>query len=78
MHDHCVTSGVEHYVRDLGDELWRLMAEAAAAADDFDRGRLTGLYEAVSLMINQAAAFGLSASDVGLADRAPAQWLGSG
>jgi hypothetical protein len=78
VHDDGVTSTAEHYLRDLGDELWRLMAEAATRPpDDFERGRLTGLYEAVSLMLDQAVAFGLSPAEVGLADRDPARWLGS-
>jgi hypothetical protein len=58
------------YLRDLGHLLWG-MAEAARvnAADDYDRGRAFGLYEAVSLVEQQAASFGLSSDDVGLGGR---------
>lgn len=71
-----MTNTADLYLRDLGDEMWRLMASAGTPADDWDRGRLTGLYEAVSLMLSQAAAFGLSDADLGLAGRDPARWLG--
>lgn len=58
------------YLRDLGRLLYDL-AEAAStdACDDHGRGRALGLYEAVSLVEQQATAFGLSPDDVGLAGR---------
>lgn len=59
------------YVRDLGGLLWSEAKKAKRiAADDFERGRAFGLYEAVSLMEQQAASFGLSPADVGLEGRA--------
>ena len=66
-------AGAANYVRDLG----RLLAEQgreakerrdAAGEDDkaFERGRLTAYYEVVSLMQQQAGAFGYEDADVGL------------
>jgi hypothetical protein len=58
------------YLRDLGDLLWNMAEEARAdAADDYERGRAFGLYEAVSLVEQQAASFGLSSDKVGLGGR---------
>jgi hypothetical protein len=60
----------DSFLRDLGDLLWG-MAEAArtGADDEYQRGRAFGLYEAVSLVEQQAAAFGLSSEAVGLGER---------
>ena len=59
-----------HYLRDLGQELVDLARAAAAEAckeyDAFAVGRAFGLYEIVSLMQQQALAFGLPLSDVAL------------
>lgn len=58
------------YLRDLGDLLWNMAEEARAdSADDYERGRAFGLYEAVSLVEQQAASFGLSSDEVGLGGR---------
>jgi hypothetical protein len=38
---------------------------AGGTGDAFDRGRSMGLYEAVSLVVQQAAAFGLDRGAVG-------------
>lgn len=66
-----MTDSSDAYLRDLGDLLWALAdrARQSAGADDHARGRALGLYEAVSLMEQQAAAFGLSAAEVGLEGR---------
>lgn len=58
------------YLRDLGGLLWQMAEQARhAGADDYERGRAFGLYEAVALMEQQASAFGMSSEDVGLAGR---------
>jgi len=41
-------------------------ADADRTGDAFDRGRSVGLYEAVSLIVQQADAFGLDRGDIGL------------
>lgn len=66
-----MTDSVAHYVHDLGELLWELADDArqAAAEDPYDRGRAFGLYEAVSLMQQQAVAFGLPPEAVGLMGR---------
>ncbi|WP_183094954.1 hypothetical protein [Nocardioides stalactiti] len=60
-----------HYLRDLAPLLLELAQTAQHQADrsddDFDRGRVMGLYEAISLLIQQADAFGMSSREVGLA-----------
>ena len=59
-----------NYLSDLGPLLMDLARTARADADrtgdPFDRGRSMGLYEAVSLVVQQADAFGLDRGDVGL------------
>jgi hypothetical protein len=64
-----------NYVRDLGFELKALAQDAKEAKESsveqgdrlYQTGHLMGLHEAVSLMLQQAKAFGISAEDVGLA-----------
>lgn len=59
------------YLRDLGPLLVELALsakhEAARTGSAYERGRQMGLCEAVSLMVQQAVAFGLSRDEVGLA-----------
>ena len=66
-----MTDASAAHLRDLGGLLWALADEAQqdAATDDYARGRAFGLYEAVSLLEQQAVAFGLSARAVGLEGR---------
>jgi hypothetical protein len=45
--------------------------DAALSGDAFQRGRQMGLYEAVSLLAQQADAFGMSRDEVGLGDVDP-------
>lgn len=75
-----MTDAAANYVRDLGDLLWQLASEARtrAAVDDHARGRAFGLYQAVSLMEQQALAFGLPREAVGLANRQADTLLGHG
>jgi hypothetical protein len=66
-----VTDGsASNYLRDLGPLLMDLARTARADADRtgdaFDRGRSMDLYEAVSLVVQQADAFGFDRGDVGL------------
>lgn len=59
-----------NYVYDLGQELLALARKACVDAainhDPFAKGRQTGLYEALSLMREQAVAFGLGDEAIGL------------
>jgi hypothetical protein len=63
----------ENYLRDLGRLLRENAAEAktrlrssSAAERDFESGRLLGYVEAVSLMQQQAAAFGIELHELSL------------
>jgi hypothetical protein len=64
-------SPASNYLRDLGplmlDVARAAKAEADRTADAFERGRQMGLYEAVSLLVQQSDAFGLDRDEVGLA-----------
>jgi hypothetical protein len=68
------TDPASSYVRDLGRQLSELALDAKqkrdVASDDpgrmFATGRLMGLHEAISLMQEQAVAFGMPLGDVGL------------
>ena len=46
-------------------------ARIAAANSDYDKGRQYALYEIISLMIQQADAFGIDKATLGLADVDP-------
>jgi hypothetical protein len=63
------------YLRDLGQLVMELARDAKAEADRtgdaFQRGRSHGLYEVVSLMVQQAEAFDLDRCQVGLAGIEP-------
>lgn len=73
-----MSRSVEPYLRDLGALLKEKALEArrerdGASAEDrpYALGRLTAFHEVVSLMQQQAEAFGLDLEDVGLADVVP-------
>lgn len=58
------------YLRDFGREVMSLARREVAAndaADGFAARRRLAYYEVVSLMIDQAQVFGISADDIGLA-----------
>jgi hypothetical protein len=60
-----------NYLADLGALLLELAANARVAANepdagDYERGRLFAYYEVISLLLNQARAFQVSAADLGL------------
>jgi hypothetical protein len=58
-----------NYLRDLGQLIREQGIEAkgaAAAGDAFERGRLSGFHEVLSLMEQQATAFDLPLADLGL------------
>jgi hypothetical protein len=66
-----VTGDVRLMLADVVAELVSMAAaakeEAAAmTGDDFAKGRLFALYEAISLIAQQADAFGIDRADVGL------------
>jgi hypothetical protein len=65
----------DHFLRDLGPLMMDMARSAKADADStddpFQRGRLMGLYEAVSLLVQQADAFGMDRDQVGLAGSEP-------
>ena len=50
-------------------------AEVAQGGDEYARGRLMGLYEAVSLLVQQAGVFGIDLEEVGLAGVDPDRYL---
>jgi len=58
------------FLHDLGQELAllaeRIEGESEASADQFQRGRRFGVYEVLSIMKQQAEAFGLSEAQIGL------------
>jgi hypothetical protein len=60
----------ESYLADLGAEILALaresQREATAESDGFEKGRRMAFYEVLSLMKQQAAAFGLPEEAVGL------------
>ena len=62
----------ESYLRDLGPLLAHLAktarTEGGGSSDAFTRGRMTGLYEAMRLVLRQADIFGLHRRDLGLSD----------
>lgn len=68
-----------NYLRDLGDLVKRSALHARAQRDSsstevdraFESGRLTAYYEMVSLMQQQAIAFGIELGDVALDDIDP-------
>jgi hypothetical protein len=68
-----------NYLRDLGDLLKRSALDARARQADssaetdraFERGRLTAYYEVVSLMQQQAIAFGIGLDELALDDIDP-------
>lgn len=64
-----------NYLRDLSPLLLELARDAKEAIEgegnNFQVGRRHGLYEAVSLLIQQAEAFGMSRDEVGLAGVEP-------
>jgi hypothetical protein len=69
--DGVTNSSASHYLRDLAPLMLgraqEAKAEAERTADPFQRGRSMGLYEAVSLLVQQLDAFGLDRESVGLA-----------
>ncbi len=68
-----------NYLRDLGDLVKRSALEARAKRDEmasgvdqaFESGRLTAYYEVVSLMQQQAVAFGIGLDQLHLDDIDP-------
>lgn len=59
---------VSNFLSDLGAAVLDLAVEARneEVIDEFERGRCTALYEVLSLMKNQAIAFGLDESAIGI------------
>ena len=45
--------------------------DADRTGDEYERGRQMGLYEAVSLLVQQADAFGMNRDEIGLAGVEP-------
>jgi hypothetical protein len=74
-----MTSPTEHYLRDLGalikeEALAAKRSKDAASGSDaygYELGRLAAWHEVVSLMQQQAVAFGLETADVSLDDISP-------
>lgn len=63
-----MATATENYLVDLGKEVLALAQEAQpdGSDDGFQKGRRTALYEVLSLMRQQAQAFGLDDEAVGL------------
>lgn len=59
----------------LLQELARQARGVDAKPSDFDAGRGFGLYEALSLIKDQLASFGMSPSDIGIESLDPEQYL---
>lgn len=74
-----INDSTANYLRDLGDLVKRSALEARARHEDlsdganrvFESGRLTAYYEVVSLMQQQAVAFGISLDELSLDDIDP-------
>ncbi|KYG80742.1 hypothetical protein [Roseivirga echinicomitans] len=59
---------MENYLEDLINQLVEEAYEIKANSnDEFEKGKLFGYYQAISLILNQAEAFGLI-------DRLPLKW----
>jgi hypothetical protein len=61
--------------RELLDKAKAAKAEAARTSLDYDKGRHFALYEVISLLIQQAEAFGVEPASIGLAGVDPEQDL---
>jgi hypothetical protein len=57
--------------RELLDKAKAARADAIRSASDYDKGRQFAFYEAVSLLLQQAGAFGVDRAGIGLADIDP-------
>jgi len=53
--------------RELLDKAKTVKAEAARSGSDYDKGRHFALYEVISLLVQQAEAFGVDRASIGLA-----------
>ncbi len=62
----------KNYLLDLGREIILLANKSNSSVDkngiDYELGRSYAYYEILSLMKNQAAAFGLNNNDIGIGD----------
>jgi hypothetical protein len=67
-----------HYLVDLGQHLReageQTKRDLTSAPTEFQRGRMMAYYEVLSLMYEQAKAFGLPLSDVSLEGLDPDRW----
>jgi hypothetical protein len=58
---------ISDVIRELIDKAKAAKAEAAKSGSDYDKGRHFALYEVVSLLTQQADAFGIDRTAIGLA-----------
>jgi hypothetical protein len=63
------------YVFDLADSLRRAKQDAEKNGTDFAVGRKTGLYEALSMLVNRASSFEITPASVGLDGIEPDKFL---
>ena len=64
-----MSTTVENYLADLGKEVLALAQDAPPEREDgFQKGRQMAFYEVLSLMRQQASAFGLDDEALGLKD----------
>lgn len=57
---------ISDVARELIDKAKAAKAEAARSGSDYDKGRHFALYEVVSLLVQQADAFGIDRAEIGL------------
>lgn len=62
-------AAVINYVRDLSALVCQMQKDAADDNDGFESGRRFAFFEIVSLMQQQADAFGIQRSDLGLPEK---------
>jgi len=73
-----MTNTAQLMLLDYASEMLVLIRDAQKAAphrDTFEDGRRLGLYEALSLLIDQAKGFGISLEDIGLSNVDPDTFL---
>ena len=63
------------YVFDLAESLRQAKQDAESANTEFAVGRKTGLYEALSMLVNRASSFGIPPASVGLDGIEPDKFL---
>lgn len=58
----------KYFISDLVIELKSMRSSTILPVDEFEKGRLYGIYECLDLMVNQAKSFQIELSEIGLDD----------